>query len=686
MTRPPLPLLRIIAMLWLALIALAVGAQVPDFRQVFDKHGVVMLLIDPASGEIVDANPAAADFYGHHRDVLKAMTIQQINTFSAEQVAAERALAEKENRNYFIFRHRLANHEIRTVEVYSHPFDVGNRRLLLSMIQDITPGRNREQGMWHYQQRLEELVAAQTAEAEARRRTVLVLLGGLLITSGLILALAVATRRRKHVELQLHDSEALYRNLFESSPHPMWVYDLETLRFLAVNDGAITHYGYSRDEFLAMTIKDIRPSGDLPRLYRNLEQLPETGVDHAGIWQHVKKDGGVIEVEITSHLLEFEGRKAEMVLAHDVTESRRAEQQLRASEARLRQAQRIARIGNWEFDVATHALTWSDEVYRIFGFEPQAFEATYEAFLDGIHPDDRKRFSQAYADSLNARTPYTIEHRLLMKDGSVKFVHERCETLYDENGQPLRSIGTVQDITERKLGEFALALAARRDQALLNLPAAAENLDEAAFMQHGLDVAEALTGSRIGFIHFVNDDQVSIELVTWSRATLEHFCRATCDKRHPVSQAGIWANALRRRAPVVFNDYAGTPDKHGLPEGHAHLERLISVPVIESGRVRMMTGVGNKPEPYTDADVETVRLLGEAIWRIVSKKHQQAELQQQFAELSQWHEVMLGREGRVLELKREADALRRRLGDAPHYAEELAEAAPEFRQVGGSSS
>jgi len=95
--------------------------------------------------------------------------------------------------------------------------------------------------------------------------------------------------------------------------------------------------------------------------------------------------------------------------------------------------------------------------------------------------------------------------------------------------------------------------------------------------------------------------------------------------------------------------------------------------VIEDGRVRMLTGVGNKPEPYSGADVETVRLLGESIWRIVSKKRQQAELRQKLAELQQWYEVMLGREGRILELKREADALRQRLDEPRRYAEDLAD-------------
>ncbi|HEX5773113.1 MAG TPA: ATP-binding protein [Geomobilimonas sp.] len=134
---------------------------------------------------------------------------------------------------------------------------------------------------------------------------------------------AAELERKKRVD-ELRAAEVRYRILFESNPHPMWVYDLETLAFLATNDAAVTHYGYSREEFLAMTIKDIRPPEDLPRLIDNIAHVTE-GLDDAGIWQHRKKDGTLIDVEITSHTLTFDGRQAEVVLANDVTERRRAE-------------------------------------------------------------------------------------------------------------------------------------------------------------------------------------------------------------------------------------------------------------------------------------------------------------------------------------------------------------------------
>jgi PAS domain S-box-containing protein len=140
----------------------------------------------------------------------------------------------------------------------------------------------------------------------------------------------------------------------------------------------------------------------------------------------------------------------------DITKKKLAEEKLKKSETILRESQRIARLGSWELNLIVNELTWSDEIFRIFEIDSKNFKATYEAFLDAIHPDDRETVNNAYINSVKNRTPYDIVHRLLLKNGTIKFVHERCETIYNEAYIPLRSLGTVQDITERKLAEEEL--------------------------------------------------------------------------------------------------------------------------------------------------------------------------------------------------------------------------------------
>ncbi|MFO7713718.1 PAS domain S-box protein [Desulfosarcina sp.] len=130
---------------------------------------------------------------------------------------------------------------------------------------------------------------------------------------------------------------------------------------------------------------------------------------------------------------------------------------IKQSEERLKRSQEIAHLGGWELDLQNNQLTWSDEVYRIFGLQPQQFDATYAAFLNSVHPDDRQKVDDAYAGSLREnRDSYEVEHRVVRPDGEVRHVLERCEHLRDHGGRIVRSVGMVRDITERHMADAAL--------------------------------------------------------------------------------------------------------------------------------------------------------------------------------------------------------------------------------------
>ena len=127
-------------------------------------------------------------------------------------------------------------------------------------------------------------------------------------------------------------------------------------------------------------------------------------------------------------------------------------------EIMLHNVERVAHIGSWILDIQANQLVWSDEIFRMFEVDPNKFEASYEAFLEAIHPDDREMVNDAYMNSLKTKQPYRIEHRLQMKDGTVKAVEEWCETTFDNEGNPIISIGTVQDITQRWEAQEKMAL------------------------------------------------------------------------------------------------------------------------------------------------------------------------------------------------------------------------------------
>ncbi len=133
-----------------------------------------------------------------------------------------------------------------------------------------------------------------------------------------------------------------------------------------------------------------------------------------------------------------------------------AEAALQNTNARLKEAQNIAHLGFWEFDLEADRLYWSDEVYRIFGLEPQEFEATFEGFLRYVHPDDREVLANKYRRSIEERTDFSIVHRVIQKNGAVCYVEEHCEHTYSSDGKPVQSIGTVYDITDHVVDQEKL--------------------------------------------------------------------------------------------------------------------------------------------------------------------------------------------------------------------------------------
>lgn len=172
--------------------------------------------------------------------------------------------------------------------------------------------------------------------------------------------LAFRDAERERMLEELRRSETSFRLLFANNPHPMWAYDLETLQFLEVNEAAVAHYGYTRNEFLQMRITDIRPADDVSRLLEDVRQ-DRPPLQYSGQWRHRLKDGRIIDVEITSHTLEFGGRKAALVLAQDITERKKAEAALHALtqelEQRVRERTAQLEAANRELEAFSYSVS-----------------------------------------------------------------------------------------------------------------------------------------------------------------------------------------------------------------------------------------------------------------------------------------------------------------------------------------
>ncbi|MDH5353144.1 MAG: PAS domain S-box protein [Gammaproteobacteria bacterium] len=227
-------------------------------------------------------------------------------------------------------------------------------------------------------------------------------------------------------------------------------------------EGRIVQFNRASEELSGLTFDEVKgkfpwdtvlPPEDAETIrvnaFETLARNPQAlSGSYTNYWV-TKNDGRALIKWVNSLVLDDQGKMSYMTsIGVDITERRLNEKKLESSEARLKEAQRLAKIGSWELDLIDNTLVWSDEIFNIFEIDQAQFGASYEAFLDGIHPDDRDRVNRAYSDSLINQSPYEIVHRLQMKDGSIKFVRETCESFFDTEGKPLRSVGTVQDITE----------------------------------------------------------------------------------------------------------------------------------------------------------------------------------------------------------------------------------------------
>jgi PAS domain S-box-containing protein len=353
--------------------------------------------------------------------------------------------------------------------------------------------------------------------------------------------------RYRRTEAALREGEALYRALLDHSPVGAVIIDAETLGFPAFNDRACLQLGYRREEFAGLTLPDIEAQFSRERLRAKIRSLDREREPCQFETRHRGKDGVVRDVLVTTQRLRLDGRHYLYAILQDITERKQTGAALRRSEERLRLAQRAANAGVWDWDMVTGALAWSDETYRLFGWEPGSLEPNYRHWLDAVHPEDRERV-QALVRALleDGEETFRVEYRIVRADGAVRWLEDRGQVMFDARRRPVRVLGINIDITDRKRAEENLREADRRKNEFLAMLAhelrnplapirnAVELWRRLGLHEPRLDWARDVVDRQIANLTRLVDDLLDVSRITQGKITLR---REICEFGAIVEQA-----------------------------------------------------------------------------------------------------------------------------------------------------
>lgn len=271
----------------------------------------------------------------------------------------------------------------------------------------------------------------------------------------LIVALAIVYFLGSFYKKNYLSTELNYQQVFNGSPLPMYVMTQNNLKFLAVNDAMVKLYGYSEAEFLNMTAFDIRPEGERNRVKDFLEEFGEL-TNNSGRWLHEKKNGDCFFVQITFHYVPSIAKGAYLVMITDVDKSINDEKRINDLLHLYETVNKATNDVIWDYHINRDELTWMQGYFETYGYTKESSPNSFWA-MQKIHPDDRDNVLDEFKRVLKDKgKDWLAEYRYICADGNIKFVRDRGYVIFDEEGEPVRMIGALQDIDKQKKFEQRL--------------------------------------------------------------------------------------------------------------------------------------------------------------------------------------------------------------------------------------
>ena len=396
------------------------------------------------------------------------------------------------------------------------------------------------------------------------------------------------------------DTQARLGRILDSSSNEIYVFGSDDLHFIQANHGARQNLGYTMEQLRRMTPLDIKPEFTRKSFEKLLAPLRHGERETITFTTHHRRnDGSLYPIEARLQLSRAENPPVFVANIQDITDRLRSEQALRKSEASLAHAQRIAHIGNWERNLATNELHWSDETYRIFGLTPEQPRITFTTFLNLIHPDDRQSVIEDVSKAIDEKRSYGTEFRLVRPDGTERIVHAQAEIACGNDGEPARLIGTIQDITDQRRTQERLNYLAHYDT-LTGLP-------NRILLQDRLSQAmvEADRRDRLVALMFLDLDRFKIINDTLGHETGDALLKSVAERLRSCVRAGDTISRLGGdEFTIVLANIAHVDDV-------AHVAQKIIdgfvAPFHVNGRELFISpSIGITLYPFDDNDIDSL--------------------------------------------------------------------------------
>jgi len=521
------------------------------FRSLFDSYAAVQIILDPETGSILDANRAAADFYGWTIEELRQMNIRAIDTRLLNVEERNLKLINACRNKKIICRHLRADGEMRDVEVFCTTIEIHNHTLIHNIIHDVT--------------------------------------------------------ERLRTEKRLKESEARFRSLFEDHTAAMMLLEPNTGCIIDANQAAADFYGWTRHELRRMYIQEINtlPSQDVKKAMECGRSLKQNQFR----FRHRNADGFIRDVDVYSTRVEIDRKEFLYSIVHDITEKLRTEEKLKEREELFRGLFEDHSAVMLILDPETgNMVDANHSAADFYGWSREEFRKMNITDINCASPE----FVLADINKWEKQAHRYVLARHKRADGSIRDVEIFAKKI-DIKGRSL-IYDVIHDVTDRNRLEAMVSIR-------VNLLEKADTLSVEELLQATIDEIERVTESSIGFCFFIAKDQNMLLLQAVSTNTFEHMCRAEGKGEHyPLSKAGVWADAVRERRPVIHNDYASLKHRKGMPEGHAEVKRELVVPVIRGELVVAVLGIGNKRSDYDEDDAQWVSAVADQAWDIIEKK------------------------------------------------------------------